>query len=173
MSRSKFLQLFLTFRFTELYLRRSVNKIRRPLEAQPSPTPVEPIIRPRDHTNRIQGIMEDYLKRLKERDHHWEDLVDVRLSNLLRFTVSQSSFRTHTNPMSHRLQIGTSNLLYLYPLLKVVYVLDDPYDYVLAEVVECILTDALSAHHMPVAQKTIRAYLHRTLKDRIAQIKPI
>ncbi|TDL23130.1 hypothetical protein BD410DRAFT_721524 [Rickenella mellea] len=38
--------------------------------------PGEPHLRPRERINMIQNMIEDYLKRQKERDHHWEDGVD-------------------------------------------------------------------------------------------------
>lgn len=54
---------------------------RRPAKARPEPgTPlrvVEVAIRPSERTSLINEAVESALNRQKERDHHWEDQVDV------------------------------------------------------------------------------------------------
>lgn len=67
-------------------------------DASASPAPTEVQMRPREKLLLIQNTIEEYLKRAKERDHHWDDMLDVRVF----FSVCWSiylirSARTHSN----------------------------------------------------------------------------
>ena len=48
-------------------------------DASASPVPAEPQIRPRERLGLIQNAIEEQLKHVKERDHHWDDQLDVRI----------------------------------------------------------------------------------------------
>ena len=53
------------------------QKLRPSTEVSSSPAPVEPLVRPRERTNKILNAIEENIKRQKERDTHWDDQIDV------------------------------------------------------------------------------------------------
>lgn len=53
-------------------------KNRTSLDPMSPSAPSEPSLRPRDRTAMITNAIEQYLRRQKELDHHWDDQIDVR-----------------------------------------------------------------------------------------------
>lgn len=42
-----------------------------------SPTPAEPQMKPKEKFQIISNLVEEHMKRQRDRDHHWDDQIDV------------------------------------------------------------------------------------------------
>ena len=58
-----------------------------------SPVVTEPYVRPRERAAIIQHGIEDHLRRQKERDYHWDDLLDVSMTTVRYVRVDHCAFR--------------------------------------------------------------------------------
>lgn len=112
-------------------------------DASASPAPTEVQMRPREKLLLIQNTIEEYLKRAKERDHHWDDTLDVRVSasvwrpNLTQIFRIHSSSTLFLTLRSCSSLFGLTNPLPLCLLSQ--FALLDIYVLALVGVVGCIL----------------------------------
>ena len=68
-------------------------------ETSSSPAPAEPTVKPKDRAQLIASIAEDYLKKQRERDHHWDNQLNVsRCHSVLYFYADPDVYLTASTP---------------------------------------------------------------------------